>query len=125
MRLRREFTFDSAHSIKDMGACERLHGHTYRLVVTLEGTPNENGIILDFRTLNELVSSHVLSLIDHRHLNCVIENPTAENVAQWIARRLTPVLKGENYRLFEVELFESPHTSVTYRLTDERPPERA
>jgi 6-pyruvoyltetrahydropterin/6-carboxytetrahydropterin synthase len=125
MRLKREFTFDSAHSIADMGRCERLHGHTYRLVVTLEGTPNENGIILDFRRLNEIVSSNVLSLLDHQHLNSLIENPTTENVVRWIADRLSPVLRGENFRLVEVELFESPMTSVAYNLTDERSTEGA
>jgi 6-pyruvoyltetrahydropterin/6-carboxytetrahydropterin synthase len=125
MRLRREFTFDSAHSIADMGRCERLHGHTYRLVVTLEGTPDEKGIILDFRTLNEIVSSNVLSLLDHQHLNCLIENPTAENVVRWIVERLSPVLRGENFRLVEVELFESPMTSVVYILNDARSAEGA
>ena len=130
MRLRRDFTFDAAHSIREMGACERLHGHTYRLVVTLEGSPDENGIILDFRALNEIVTSHALSLLDHRYLNevidarevpvaLVVENPTAENVVRWIVEKLAPVLRGENYRLLEVELFESPVTSIAYRVHDE------
>ena len=42
MRLRRDFTFDAAHKLVEYhGKCERLHGHTYRLGVTLEGTPDE------------------------------------------------------------------------------------
>jgi 6-pyruvoyltetrahydropterin/6-carboxytetrahydropterin synthase len=125
MILRRSFTFDAAHSIRRMGRCENLHGHTYRLTVSLNGEPDANGIVMDFRELRDRVQEHVLSELDHRYLNDVVENPTAENLVRWIADRLEPVLRGETHRLLEVELFESSETSVSLRIDHEGRPEGA
>ncbi|MBQ6981656.1 MAG: 6-carboxytetrahydropterin synthase, partial [Synergistaceae bacterium] len=49
MLLCKDFTFDAAHNLVDYhGKCERLHGHTYRLRVVLEGEPDAEGMIMDF-----------------------------------------------------------------------------
>jgi len=48
--ISREFTFDSAHKIVDyQGKCENLHGHTYRLIVTVQGELKRDGMVLDFQ----------------------------------------------------------------------------
>jgi len=49
--------------------------------------------------------------VDHRNLNDVLDNPTAENIARWIWETLAPRLPG----LSEVRLFEIPDCCVTYR----------
>ena len=61
MLLRKEFSFDAAHNLVEYhGKCERLHGHTYKIAVTLKGTPDREGMILDFCELSSLVKEKVI-----------------------------------------------------------------
>ena len=56
MKVSKEFTFDAAHYLtKYHGKCENLHGHTYRLRVTVEGNLDEEDMVMDFCELKELV----------------------------------------------------------------------
>jgi len=117
--LRREFTFDAAHRLsKYHGKCERLHGHTYRLAVTLEGKPNEEGMIFDFVELKNAVQSAVLSELDHAYLNDIIDQPTAENIAMWIWRRLEGSVKRPNCDLKSVQVWETADCSATVEAGD-------
>jgi 6-pyruvoyltetrahydropterin/6-carboxytetrahydropterin synthase len=113
MRLDVEFTFAAAHRLPRYdGPCFRLHGHNYRFFVALEGEVDPaTGMITDFGVVKELVQELVLARVDHRDLNDVLENPTAENIARWIWEVLEPRLAG----LSEVRLYEIPDSCVTYR----------
>lgn len=85
MFLTREFTFSAAHQLTHYhGKCERLHGHNYRLAVTVKGDVAKNGLVIDFLILKSIVRKHVLDQVDHSHLNDLFENPTAERIAFWI-----------------------------------------
>lgn len=85
MQVTKEFTFDSAHFLPNYyGQCERMHGHTYKLQVTVEGELGENGLVIDFVVLKRIVKRQVLDKLDHYTLNDIIENPTCENVTRWI-----------------------------------------
>ena len=86
MLVTKEFTFDSAHNIPDyQGKCERLHGHTYRLRVTVEAPVDpDSGIAVDFCEVSDLVKSEVIEVLDHTYLNETVPVSTAENVAVWI-----------------------------------------
>ena len=113
MRLDVEFTFAAAHRLPRYdGPCFRLHGHNYRFFVGLEGEVDpKSGMIVDFGVVKAAVTEHVLARVDHRDLNDLLENPTAENIARWIFEGLVPHLKG----LVEVRLYEIPDSCVTYR----------
>lgn len=113
MRVRRTFTFEAAHSLpRHHGRCRGLHGHSYALTVTVEGDVEpESGMVLDFDDLGMTVGRVVLDRLDHRCLNDLVENPTAENLAAWIWGRLRESLPG----LVEVELAETRDCSVVYR----------
>ena len=88
------FTFDSAHFLTNYyGKCERMHGHTYTLEVTLEGDVQSNGLIIDFVVLKRIVKKHVLDILDHQILNDVIENPSAERVVLWVWDKLKDLSK--------------------------------
>jgi len=85
MFVTKEFTFDSAHFLTNYyGKCERVHGHTYKLQVTVEGKVQSNGLVVDFVVLKRVVKKQVLEKLDHQLLNDVIENPSAERVVMWI-----------------------------------------
>lgn len=115
MLISREFKFDAAHNlVRYHGKCERLHGHTYRLRVTLEGRPDEEGMICDFTELKRIVGDLVISKLDHAYVNDVIEQPTAENISVWIWERLEAPLDGPNYKLHEVTVWETESSFVTY-----------
>jgi 6-pyruvoyltetrahydropterin/6-carboxytetrahydropterin synthase len=116
MFVSKDFKFDAAHNIVDyMGMCERLHGHTYRLRVSLRGSPGDDGMILDFGIMKKLVNEQVVEILDHSYLNEIIPQSTTENLAQWIWERLDPVLKGGNYSLSEIVVWETDTSFVTLR----------
>ncbi len=94
MFITREFTFDSAHKLTDYyGKCERMHGHTYKLQITLDGKVQENGLVIDFVVLKRIVKKHVLDKLDHNVLNDVVGNPSAENLVVWIWDQLKDLQK--------------------------------
>ncbi|MDO6354012.1 6-carboxytetrahydropterin synthase QueD [Caloramator sp. CAR-1] len=116
MLLIKEFEFDAAHNlIHYHGKCERLHGHTYKLVVKLEGEPDHEGMIFDFVELKNIVKERIIDKFDHAYLNDIITQPTAENIAIFVYNELKDVLKRDNCRLYEVEVWETKTSGVAYR----------
>jgi 6-pyruvoyltetrahydropterin/6-carboxytetrahydropterin synthase len=113
MRLDVEFYFAAAHRLpRYEGPCFRMHGHNYRFFVALEGDVDpRTGMIADFGEVKRIVQEQVLARVDHRNLNDVLENPTAENIARWIWEVLDPHVAG----LAEVRLYEIADSCVTYR----------
>lgn len=144
IQVTREFSFEAAHFLtKYHGKCEHLHGHSYRLWVTIEGEVQANGMLLDFGFLKKIVKEQVLDRYDHRCLNDFIENPTAEVIAIQIweylvdlprllkaeaeepnmPEELKRLFREEGYqkeinekvRLVEVKLAETENSFVSYR----------
>ncbi|HIU64572.1 MAG TPA: 6-carboxytetrahydropterin synthase QueD [Candidatus Avacidaminococcus intestinavium] len=116
MILIKEFEFDAAHYLPEYhGKCEKLHGHTYKLVVKVEGKPDHEGMIIDFIKLKELVKENVLIKLDHALINDLLAQPSAENIAVWVWQTLVPLLQAPNYKLFEVEVWETKTSGIVYR----------
>jgi 6-pyruvoyltetrahydropterin/6-carboxytetrahydropterin synthase len=113
MILRKEYGFEAAHFIYNHpGKCRNLHGHSYKLFVSLEGKVNpETGMIIDFDDLSKVVREKVIFPLDHRFLNDLIPLSTAENISTWIWEQLKPALP----ELFQLELFETSDNCVIYR----------
>lgn len=111
----KEFTFDAAHNLVSYhGKCERLHGHTYRLQIVVCGEKDEEGMVIDFTQLKEIVNENVLQYLDHAYINDIIPQPSAENIAQWIWDKIENLLNSERYKLTEVRLWETPTSYVIY-----------
>lgn len=110
MKVTKIFTFDSAHNLVNYnGKCENLHGHTYRLEVTVEGKPDSDGIVIDFVKLKKIVDECVIEKLDHKYLNeCLGFNTTCENMAVWIWNELESKLKSDAYHLYKIKLWETP-----------------
>lgn len=112
----RERSFDASHTLPNLPEwhqCRRLHGHTYTVRATVTGGTPE--WVMDLGILKAEMD-RVVSALDHRHLNDIagLENPTSENVAQWIYKRLVALLPAA-ITLAEVEVRESPHSGAIYR----------
>ena len=67
MKVTKEITVDSAHILSNYeGKCANLHGHTYKLQVSLEGdAKNENHMVLDFNVLKQVLNTAVMDVFDH------------------------------------------------------------
>ena len=103
------FTFEAAHQLPwHSGRCRNLHGHGYRLEVTVEGPLTEQGIVIDFADLRDLVEAEVITRYDHRYLNDLLDNPTAELIAQDIWKHL----EATGARLRRIRLWETPDSWV-------------
>ncbi len=119
MRVSKVFSFDSAHFLPSYhGKCETLHGHTYRLVVTVAGVPDAEGMVIDFILLKKIVQEEVLSVLDHSLLNDILPQPTAENIAKWVWHRISEKVRRDRAALFEVEVWETPTSYVRVRSED-------
>jgi len=96
------------------------HGHNYLLEVSVEGSPDPvTGMVLDLKELKEILNREVVALYDHRFLNYEVPpfdhvNPTAENVAREIWKRLEPHLNRPGRRLRKVRLYETADLCVDY-----------
>lgn len=121
LKISKDFDFSASHvlsGLPPMHKCTRLHGHSYRVRVTLSGRADEMGFVLDFCELawvRELIDGE----LDHRHLNDVLDfNPTAENIATWLAHRIVAWLlaRPERHRIdgLEVGVSETPSSWAVY-----------
>lgn len=115
MILIKEFEFDAAHNlIHYHGKCERLHGHTYKMVVKLEGTPDEEGMVYDFVELKNIVKEKIINRFDHAYLNDIITQPTAENIAVFAWNELVNIVQRDNCKLHEIEIWETKTSGIVY-----------
>ena len=119
MLLTKEFVFDAAHNLVQYhGKCEKLHGHTYKLKVVIEGQPDSEGMIIDFLEVSKIVKENVISVLDHSYLNDIISQPSAENIALWIWEKLDDKLKRENCNLYEIHVWETATSCVVISRKD-------
>ena len=108
-------SFDAAHRLPAVPAghkCGNLHGHTFAVEVYVQGDVAENtGWVADFGDIKTIAKSYVDQL-DHTYLNDIagLENPTSENIAVWLRRKLEPELKG----LSKIVVKESPTSGAVY-----------
>jgi 6-pyruvoyltetrahydropterin/6-carboxytetrahydropterin synthase len=115
MKIMQAFRFEAAHWLPKVPVghrCHRMHGHSYRVEVILEGQVDETtGFLVDFFDI-EAAFAPLLEGLDHHCLNEIegLENPTAENIAIWIWRNIKPALA----RLSAVRVFETPDCWAEY-----------
>jgi len=116
MEIFKEFTFDSAHflpNVPDGHKCYHMHGHTYKVKIVVEGEVDPHfGWVIDFGDI-KVAFKPLIDQMDHHVLNEIkgLENPTAENIAQWIWIQLKPHLP----LLSRIEIYETPTSGCVYR----------
>ncbi len=115
-------TFAAAHNLRNYkGKCENLHGHNYKVRVTLAGKElDAAGLLYDFVHLKQVIQGVIQSL-DHKYLNELppfdVLNPSAENIARFVydqtAKQLPANANGTG--VASITVWESDVTSATYR----------
>jgi 6-pyruvoyltetrahydropterin/6-carboxytetrahydropterin synthase len=95
--LTKTFRFEAAHDLPTFGEghkCRRLHGHSFRFDVVVEGEVDPaKGYLIDYGEIKK-VAEPLVKRLDHYYLNDIegLENPTSEVLAKWIYDRLKPAL---------------------------------
>ncbi len=107
MKISQAFRFEAAHrlpNVPETHRCYRLHGHTYRVEIQLNGAVDpRTGFVADVLELDSSIGK-LLDLLDHQYLNEVpgLENPTSENIAIWLWDRIKPHLAAlSSVRVYE------------------------
>lgn len=146
IRVTKEFGFESAHALWNYdGKCKNVHGHSYRLFVTVIGTPiaDENnvklGMVLDFGDLKKIVNQNIIDRFDHalvlsnkaeikniREVNQMFDRfeivdyqPTCENFIVDFANIIKDKFP-QNVKLFSLRLYETPSSFAEWFADDQK-----
>lgn len=143
MKVSKEFTFDAAHKLSSksfdgdanlqvFGKCNNLHGHTYKVIVTVESSSwdDQTGMLINFAELKKIVQNAFLEKFDHSCLNDLDEFkeilPTAENIARVIYDLLTIEFTdffeknggcasfSFDFRIASIKVYETPTSAAEY-----------
>jgi 6-pyruvoyltetrahydropterin/6-carboxytetrahydropterin synthase len=116
-----EQTFAAGHALRDYkGKCENVHGHNYRVRVTIAGEQlDAAGLLVDFVDIKRLMGG-AIEYLDHRFINDLEPfdkiNPSAENIAKYFYDRLNAGLKNvAPVRISEIRVWETDTSSAVYR----------
>ncbi|MFI3266367.1 MAG: 6-carboxytetrahydropterin synthase [Rikenellaceae bacterium] len=145
IRVTKEFTFETAHSLEGYdGACSEIHGHSYRLFVTIIGSPIKDtsspkyGMVMDFGDLKRIVNKTIVDRFDHSlvlkasqgnaelietlkkyygRIEIVDYQPTCENMVSHFASDISKQLP-ENVKLFSIKLHETASSYAEWFASD-------
>lgn len=131
VKIAKEFHWEMGHRLPFHETCRNIHGHSYRLVVEVEGDPSETGMVVDFGEIGCLVKP-ILNQLDHSFMvdpldelmNRVLTESqlkatrvpfpsTAENIAIWIADQVSPgLLALPNVSCVSLKVYETATSSA-------------
>jgi 6-pyruvoyltetrahydropterin/6-carboxytetrahydropterin synthase len=144
IRVTKEFAFEMAHALCNYdGPCRNVHGHSYRLFVTLSGSPindkehPKNGMVIDFSDLKQIVKKVIVDVFDHSLVisnafdnekqkifmktfgNTIIVDyqPTCENLVTDFAGRISPQLPSR-VKLHSLKLYETATSYAEWFASD-------
>ncbi len=115
-----EHSFAAGHALRGYkGKCENVHGHNYKVRVTVTGRElNSTGLLMDFVELRSALKACVEG-VDHRFLNDLAPfdrlNPSAENLARFFCERIEPQVRAQGLKIESVTVWETDTSSATFR----------
>jgi 6-pyruvoyltetrahydropterin/6-carboxytetrahydropterin synthase len=117
-----EQTFAAGHALRNYkGACENVHGHNFKVQVTIEGSRlDDAGMLVDFLDVKQSMRE-VISRLDHVFLNDIppfdVKNPSAENIAEYFYEELDRRLAKNPVavQIREVRVWETDIQSAAYK----------
>ena len=114
-----EHTFAAGHALRGYkGKCENVHGHNYKVQVTVAGEKlDSTGLLIDFIDLRAAIRE-LAERLDHRFMNDVPPfdqiNPSAENMARYFADAIDAQVRPHGVHIASVKVWETETTSATY-----------
>jgi 6-pyruvoyltetrahydropterin/6-carboxytetrahydropterin synthase len=111
--------FAAAHQLRIFGGkCEKLHGHNWRIEVSLAGDKlDDGGLLIDFREVKEATDG-ILEELDHSFLNELPQfedqSPSSENIAAYVFEKLSSKLNNKRLRVTKVTAWESDSACASY-----------
>lgn len=86
--------------------CNNLHGHNWIITIyCCSEKLNKSGMVVDFTKIKKIVNQ-----LDHKNLNFIIKQPTAENIAKWLCNKID--------KCYRVDVEESKNNIATYVNTE-------
>lgn len=125
IRLTRQFTFETAHALLNYdGPCKNIHGHSYKLQVTIVGQPITDttdpkyGMVLDFGDLKKIVNTFIVEPLDHALILRQDSSPGLLAVLQQLNQKvvLTPYQPTCEHMLIDFKNTLTQHLPVTIQL---------
>ena len=116
MQLRKSFQFEAAHLLPRLpksNKCRRLHGHSFQVEIVVSGDCDPHlGWVMDYADISATFRP-IWNSLDHHYLNEIrgLDNPTSENIAAWIWKKLKPRLPA----LEEIVVAETCTAKCVYR----------
>lgn len=144
IRVTKEFSFEMAHALWNYdGPCRNVHGHSYKLYVTLSGTPLDepgnpkNGMVIDFTDIRDIIGKEIVDVFDHSvvisgdyekeklkalkdmfgNFLIVSYQPTCENLVTDFAERIRKKLPT-NVTLHSLKLYETATSNAEWFASD-------
>jgi 6-pyruvoyltetrahydropterin/6-carboxytetrahydropterin synthase len=113
LTVSKRISFAAAHHLPNyVGACHNLHGHEWQVELFVRRTDGDvdptSGMVLDFKLLKEQLSIYIEEIFDHRLINDVLQNPTAELMVKYMVKRLAPVIESLDCDLVGLKVWETP-----------------
>jgi len=114
--ITKKFRFEASHRLPNhQGACKNLHGHSYVLEVSIASNDlwedgEEEGMIMDFGFLKEVVNKVAVDKYDHSYLNDYFRNPTAELMVKKIFDDIQAEFSSRGkilFNVYKVRLYET------------------
>lgn len=126
LTITKKFEFEAGHYLPYHNAkCQALHGHSYKLEVTIYNTINAHGFVMDFSVLKKIVKEKIIDVLDHNFLNLFLYLPTCENTLIWMWDKISEELNKyskENYeqklQLEKLKLYEQSDSFATLERVD-------
>lgn len=117
-------TFAAGHALRNYrGKCERVHGHNYRVCVTMQGQGLDDiGMLLDFGEIKRVLRA-AIAYLDHQFINDMppfdVINPSAENLARYFCdemqKGLDQGIAKVPVQVYSVQVWETDTSVATYR----------
>ncbi|MFO7864221.1 MAG: 6-carboxytetrahydropterin synthase [Salinivirgaceae bacterium] len=142
IRITKEFNFEMAHALHNYdGLCKNIHGHSYKLYVTIFGEPIDeknnpkNGMVMDFGQLKKIVNQEIVKPLDHalvifeqddriEEMKKIFDNvlptpyqPTCENLVAEFAEKINKKL-SDDLKVYSIRLYETATSYAEWFASD-------
>lgn len=118
MIIGKEYRFEAAHRLPETcedHPCREMHGHSYKVLILIDGPLQPNGMVMDYHEINKIVKP-LIEQLDHSVLNEIVENPTAENLAIYLFDKLFEFLPMAAVEVRETETSLARFSAIDHQM---------